>query len=118
MIAGIFGVGGGAILVPALSMLLPERIETHKQALATSLAAMVPLSCVGVLTHYRLGNVPYPGTIGIPLALGSAVGSYMGAHYIAGHMKDEDLRAMFGVLICGMGLRTLRSGFMKGPLKA
>ena len=114
VIAGVFGVGGGAVLVPALSMLLPDRIKTHKQALATSLAAMVPVGTMGAITHYRLGNIPYPMKMALPLAAGSALGSYLSALYVAGKMNDEHLRILFGVLIGGMGARTLRQGLKLG----
>jgi uncharacterized membrane protein YfcA len=110
-IAGVLGVGGGAILVPSLAMLLPHRIQNHKQALGTSLCAMVPVGAVGAFTHYRLGNIPKPATIALPLAIGCAAGSFLGARFVAGRTDDDQLRLLFGVLIGGMGGRSLLGAF-------
>ena len=53
-LAGLFGVGGGTIVVPALTVATDC---THYQALATSLAAMTLPALTGTVTHYQAGNV-------------------------------------------------------------
>ena len=53
-LAGLFGVGGGAVVVPLLA--LATDLD-HKTALGTSLCAMVPTGVAGVLAHRRLGHV-------------------------------------------------------------
>lgn len=52
-LAGLFGVGGGAVTVPALTLCLGV---SHYQALGTSLAAMVPTAVVGTYTHHTHGR--------------------------------------------------------------
>ena len=52
-LAGLFGVGGGAVVVPLLA--LATDLD-HKTALGTSLCAMVPTGIAGVLAHRRLGH--------------------------------------------------------------
>jgi uncharacterized membrane protein YfcA len=51
--AGLFGVGGGALFVPALVLLLGLG---HLEAEATSLLAIVPVAAVGALRQHRYGN--------------------------------------------------------------
>eukprot|EP00929_Paragymnodinium_shiwhaense_P031146 TRINITY_DN17522_c0_g1_i2.p1 TRINITY_DN17522_c0_g1~~TRINITY_DN17522_c0_g1_i2.p1 ORF type:complete len:306 (-),score=58.89 TRINITY_DN17522_c0_g1_i2:499-1416(-) len=75
LLAGIFGVGGGALSVPAVAICLPDL--THYQALGTSLAAMVLPAVVGVARHTRSGTMVFRAAV--PLAVGTAVGSFFGA---------------------------------------
>ena len=53
-ISGMMGVGGGAIMTPAMVLLLGFNQYT---AQGSSLLAMVPSGSVGAYTHWRLGNV-------------------------------------------------------------
>lgn len=73
-LSGMFGVGGGTLVTPALALLteLP-----HTAVLGTTLASMVLPSALGAHTHWRLGNVAarvLPGLLG-----GTAVGAFSGA---------------------------------------
>jgi uncharacterized membrane protein YfcA len=54
MVAGLLGVGGGVLFVPALVIFLS--LSQH-QAEATSLLAIVPVALVGALRQDRYGNV-------------------------------------------------------------
>jgi len=73
-ISGMFGVGGGIIMVPILSLLLE-----HQQALGTSMTAMILPCFLGTLTHWKMGNVVL--SILPAMMLGAGVGSYVGAKY-------------------------------------
>ena len=68
---------------------------------------MVPMAVVGAATHYRMGNVPRPGLIALPLTIGTAAGSFIGASTVAGKMDDAYLRVLFSTLIGGMGVKSL-----------
>ncbi len=61
LIAGMFGVGGGVVIVPALYALLGafdiEADVRMKTAIATSLAIIVVTSVRSVLAHYKRGSV-------------------------------------------------------------
>ncbi|MFK4789825.1 sulfite exporter TauE/SafE family protein [Microbacterium sp. ZW T5_56] len=73
LLSGLFGVGGGTVIVPMLVMLLAfdQRI-----AAGTSLAAIVPTAAVGVISYAVGGNVAWiPALI---LAAGSVVGAQIG----------------------------------------
>ncbi|NEG90551.1 sulfite exporter TauE/SafE family protein [Bifidobacterium aerophilum] len=73
LLSGLFGIGGGTIIVPALVWLgLSQR-----HAAATSLAAIVPTSISGVVSYATEGNVNWIAAA--LLALGVIVGSQLGS---------------------------------------
>jgi len=103
-LAGLLGVGGGAIVVPALTLFTSM---DHYTALGTSLAAMVMPAVVGTVTHYKKGNVNL--RVAPALAVGSLVGAYFGGKVGVG-LDEELLRYGFSSLMFGLGLRTLFKG--------
>ncbi|WP_282852850.1 sulfite exporter TauE/SafE family protein [Gulosibacter sediminis] len=72
--SGLFGVGGGIIIVPALVYLLAY---DHKVASGTSLLAIVIPAVVGVVSYGLRGDVDY--LLALLLAVGSIVGAPIGA---------------------------------------
>lgn len=100
--AGLFGVGGGAIVVPALTMFTDMN---HYQALGTSLCAMTLPAMVGTFTHYTKGNVAMH--VAPSLALGSFLGAYLGGKVIGLHTNENVLRWAFSGLMVFLGVRTL-----------
>jgi uncharacterized membrane protein YfcA len=71
VIAGMFGVGGGTLFVPALTLFLGL---SHIDAEATSLLAIVPVAIVGAWRQHGYGNLRVGDgvTVGV-LAVGGAV---------------------------------------------
>ncbi len=102
-ISGMMGVGGGAIMIPALVIL--AGMEQHL-AQGTSLLAMVPIGLTGAYTHYRLGNVAAHLALG--LVTGAALGAYLGGS-IANFLPELHLRVLFAGLGVWMGLRYVRA---------
>ena len=103
--SGMFGIGGGVILTPALCLLTEM---PHACVLGTTLASMVPPSLVSAATHRQMGNV-VTGAVA-PLVLGSAVGAAV-AGQLAVRSPEEPLQwgfAAFLVLTGGRKLWTLR----------
>lgn len=76
LFATLFGVGGGIVMVPLLTLLLG--FDT-KIATATSLAAIILTATVGVITHGALGNVAwgYALLIGLPAVFGVLAGLWI-----------------------------------------
>jgi uncharacterized membrane protein YfcA len=73
--AGMFGIGGGLVIVPALLYFMKLR---ELEAIGTSLAALIPpVGLLGAIEYYRNGyiNVKYAFLI----AAGLFVGAYFGA---------------------------------------
>jgi uncharacterized protein len=100
-LAGFFGVGGGTIVVPALTVLTDL---THHEALGTSLAAMTIPALSGTYSHYKAGNCAM--RVAPFLAAGALVGSYLGAK-LSLKTDESVLRWGFSALLLSLGLRTL-----------
>ena len=71
-VAGMLGVGGGVLFVPALVLFLDLG---HVEAEATSLLAIVPVALVGAWRQHRYGNLRVRdgmvvGALAVPGALG------------------------------------------------
>ncbi len=101
ILAGIFGIGGGIVIVPALIFLLKM---SPQQATGTSLAALVlPLSAaVGAYAYYKAGHLEILPALYI--ALGMVVGAIIGAQ-IALHVDGLILKRLFAVLMVVMAVR-------------
>ena len=78
LLSGMFGVGGGILIVPGLVMVagLEPRL-----AHGTSLAAVLPISAASLITYWGQGHVDWPAAAW--LALGAASGSLIGTHLLA-----------------------------------
>jgi hypothetical protein len=100
-LAGLFGVGGGAVVVPALTVCTDM---THHQALATSLSAMCLPAIVGTATHFGKGNVAMH--VAPTLALGSFVGAYLGGK-LGLHINENALRWGFSGVMVVLGTKAL-----------
>ncbi|MET1052325.1 MAG: sulfite exporter TauE/SafE family protein [Mycetocola sp.] len=77
-LSGLFGVGGGILIVPALTLLLSF---DHRIAAGTSLAAIVPVGIVGVISYALNGSVDWIAA-GL-LALAAVVGAQIGSHLLS-----------------------------------
>lgn len=100
--AGLLGVGGGAVVVPALTLFTSM---DHYTALGTSLAAMILPAIVGTITHYKKGNVNL--RIAPLLAVGSLIGAYGGGRIGVDYLEEETMKYGFSSLLLGLGVRTL-----------
>lgn len=92
-VSGLFGVGGGTIMIPAMVLLLNV---PQVRAQGISLAAMIPTAVSGVITHCRLGNVDFG--VGKWTGLGAAVGAMLGAT-LAAQLKNNVLQLVFAGFI-------------------
>jgi uncharacterized membrane protein YfcA len=97
VLAGLFGVGGGILFVPALLML---GLDQH-QAEATSLLAIVPVVLVGSWRQSRYGNIRWPAVW--KLGLGSLAGVVAGG-LLAERLAPGSLQRLFGVLMIALAL--------------
>ncbi|MEO5974171.1 MAG: sulfite exporter TauE/SafE family protein [Ilumatobacteraceae bacterium] len=77
-LSGIFGVGGGILVVPGLTIL--ARMD-QRLAHGTSLAAIVPISLASLITYWGHHYVDWPVTFW--LACGAIVGSVLGTQLLA-----------------------------------
>lgn len=102
--AGLFGVGGGVLLVPLLALVvgLPQHA-----AHATSLAAIIPAAIAGVIRFGVDGSVSLPGAAA--LALGAVVGARVGGTLLP-KLTESGLRRLFGIVLIVLALRFLVVG--------
>jgi len=99
--SGLFGIGGGILMVPGLIFLL--RFDSHR-AHATSLAAMLPMAIAGLVTYAYNGRVDWP-LVGL-LSLGSVFGALVGTSLLT-RMSRRGLALVFSVPLVGAAVRMM-----------
>lgn len=97
LLAGLFGAGGGMVMVPALALVLPAQgvppDATMQVAVATSLAVISATSISSMLSHQRHGAVLWP--VVRWMALGLVAGAVAGA-YLADQLASRTLALIVG----------------------
>ena len=98
--AGLFGVGGGTIIVPILYVVFTQmgydpKVVMHL-ALGTSLATIIVTSISSMMAHHKNGAVIW--SVFKNLTPGMAVGSFFGAG-IAGLLSGAHLQLIIGVFV-------------------
>jgi uncharacterized protein len=93
VLAGLFGVGGGIIFVPTLTLGLGL---TQLHAEASSLLAILPTAVVGSWRQYRYGNVDVRAAAFVGLA---SIGGVQAGVALAEAMPESTLRKLFGALL-------------------
>jgi uncharacterized membrane protein YfcA len=99
--SGLFGVGGGIVMVPAMMFLLKLDI---KMAVGTSLAVMVPSALMGASKHYLMGHVN--GKIVLAIVPVAIAMSFMGA-WLTQFLSSGTLKRGFGGLLLLAGARLI-----------
>ncbi|NTU54193.1 MAG: sulfite exporter TauE/SafE family protein [Chlorobiaceae bacterium] len=103
LLSGMFGVGGGIIIVPALVLFFGMSQQT---ANATSLIALLlPVGILGVLEYYRSGKISADNIwFGLTIALGLTAGAFFGAR-LAIDTSSELLRRFFAIFLVFVAIR-------------
>lgn len=113
LLVGLFGIGGGIVVVPALVYLL--RMDQHL-AQGTSLFILLPPLGLGALFQYwKRGDVDLRA--GILSALGILVGGYLGSR-IAVPMASNHLRGGFGCFVMLSAFLLWRKTLQTSPAPA
>jgi len=98
-LSGLFGVGGGVLIVPALVTLCRQ---DQRRAVATSLLAIGPLAVAGVIGYAAHRKVdPY---LAAPLVVGTVVGAWIGAALLR-RVSLPALRWIFAVAVLSAAIR-------------
>jgi len=105
-LAGLLGIGGGLVIVPALIILLPltgvSSDSLMPMVLATSLAAILLTAISTLVTHHKKGNIPrffLP-----PLLIGVGCGALVGG-YFADSVPSDLLQIMFAIFAILMSVQ-------------
>ena len=93
VMAGLFGVGGGILFVPTLTLALG--LEQH-HAIATSLLAILPTVLVGTWRQHGYGNVRWRPALVLGLA---GIAGVVAGGQLAESLPEHALRRLFGVLM-------------------
>lgn len=101
---GMFGIGGGAIMVPAMVLILAM---DQKLATGTSLAAQVlPIALLGAIVYYKSGNInlKYAALIAVGLVAGNLIGAlFANQSFVSG----EAIKKAYGVFLLLIAIRYL-----------
>jgi uncharacterized protein len=100
--AGMLGIGGAIVMIPALVLLLGF---TQHEAQGTSLAVMLPpIGIIAAYNYYKTGVVNFK--FALILAVAFLFGSYFGSK-LAISMTQTLLKKVFGVLLLIVAARML-----------
>lgn len=100
VLSGMFGIGGGVVVVPALVVLLGYG---QKTATGTSLLALLlPVGALAVLTYARAGHVNVRA--GLLIAAGIFAGALAGSRF-ALERSETTLRRLFAVVLVALAVR-------------
>jgi uncharacterized membrane protein YfcA len=111
ILAGLFGVGGGLIIVPALTLIVGYSQVT---ATGTSLVALLmPIGLAGAYAFYQAGQINVTNIkAGLLISIGMFFGSYFGAK-IALSFPDYMLKRSFCVFLLVVAARMWMSTVSK-----
>ena len=100
VLAGLFGIGGGILIVPALTQFAKM---PFKQAVGTSLGALLlPVGLLGAITYYRSGNLDPRASLFV--ALGIVFGALGGAK-LATLLSSTTLQRAFAMFLFLVAVR-------------
>lgn len=106
LLAGLFGIGGGGVMVPVLTMLFvaqgfPTEHLVH-MALATSMAAIVPTAVASLRAHHRHAAVLWP--VVARMTPGILFGTFA-ATFIASYITAKPLAIFFSIFMSFVALQ-------------
>ncbi|MEO1209927.1 MAG: sulfite exporter TauE/SafE family protein [Cyanobacteria bacterium J06638_20] len=97
-LSGMFGIGGGVVMVPLQMLLLAEPI---KAAVRTSLGAIVPIAISGLTQHTLNDNVLW--LPGLSLGLGGLLGAQIGTRMLP-KLGDRTVNRLFRLFLIALAV--------------
>lgn len=99
--SGLFGIGGGSMIVPAMLILFlfPPHV-----AVATSMFLVFLTSIVNSASHIYLGNVPWVYTV--PVIIGAYIGAKIGAN-LTKKTNSKTLMVVLRLILLLLGIRSI-----------
>lgn len=103
-LSGIFGIGGGSLMVPTMILLFffPPHVAT-----ATSMFMILPTSILSSITHISLGNVNW--LYALALIPGAWVGARVGV-YLNSRFKSKTIVLIIRTTLIVVGIRLIYQG--------
>ena len=100
---GVFGGGGGMIVVPMLVKLLSYK---EKKAHATAILIILPLSILSGFLYFAFGNFDF--AIGLPVLIGVLIGGILGA-FLLSKLSSKWIMLIFSIVMAIAGGKMLFS---------
>ena len=105
VIGGIYGIGGGSLLAPALVGVGFSVVEVAPAALAsTFLTSIVGVVTYAVLSLRHSGSIAPDWTVGIAIGLGGLAGGYVGTG-LQSRVPERLLKVTLGIVAMALGVR-------------
>lgn len=104
VVAALFGIGGGLLMVPFMVLVLG--FDQHL-AQGTSLLVIIPTALAGAIAHHKRGFVDL--RVAALMAAGGIAGVYVGSQ-IALATSGGTLRFVFGLIVVVLGVRLIVRG--------
>lgn len=103
-LSGIFGIGGGSLMVPTMILLFffPPHV-----AVATSMFMILPTSVLSSITHIFLGNVNW--YLALALIPGAWIGAKVGV-YLNSKLKSKTIVLLLRTVLVIIGIRLVYQG--------
>lgn len=101
LVNGVFGGGGGMIVVPMLVYLLKKE---PKVAHATAILLILPMSITSGLFYAAFGS--FRAEAGVPVTIGVVAGGILGA-LLLGKMSSKFIVALFSAVMAAAGVKML-----------
>ena len=98
-LSGVFGVGGGILVVPGLMIFV--KME-QRRAHGTSLAAVLPIAVASLVTYWAHDHVDWP--VALWLSIGALGGAFVGASLLA-IISKRNLALVFAIVLAVVGVR-------------
>jgi uncharacterized protein len=106
MIAGLFGIGGGIVMVPLQVLLLGESIAS---AVPTTLAAVTAIAASGLVQYAWNGNVLW--IPGLCIGCGGILGVQLGTRLLP-HLSATLINTLFRLILFVLSLYMMRQGLV------
>jgi|LakMenEpi03Aug12_release.lakeMendotaPanAssembly.Ray.scaffolds.fasta_scaffold257907_2 uncharacterized membrane protein YfcA len=106
IIAGLCGVGGGVVMVPAFVLMLGM---AQKTAVATSLAVIIPTALMATIQNSKNGLLVGQWKIIAFTTIAAAIMAWYGSSLLTS-LRNETLTRVFGLVLVIFGARMLWQG--------
>ena len=101
-LGGLFGIGGGIVIIPALTYLL--NFSQHKAQGTSIMFLVLPVGLLGALKYFNDKNVDFRAVAFI--AIGFFVAALFGAK-MASRIPDLDLKRYFGIFLLLVSIKMI-----------
>ncbi len=101
------GIGGGTLLIPALTIFMGVE---QKSAQLINLVYFIPTAIVAVITHAKHGRIEKDMLK--PIILSGLLGALAGGALMC-MVKADILRKAFGIFLFALGIAEIKKGFKK-----